>query len=233
MLADTTLQKENAALKQEIQQLRDSFRVEKFQAIFEHSRLAGKIIAPNLEIIEVNTALVDLLGYSEKADIVGTRIMDYSPQEFQANWKLLQQELWDKKKPFFELETSLIKKDGSVIWCKVTSILFPNNESTLGYTIIEDITEQRLLKLHKEDFISVASHELKTPITSLKANLQLMSRLLKGQTLAKEKMIEMTQNAEKHVLKLGYLVNDLLSSTKIDQGHLSLEKTTCVLVISG
>jgi len=229
MLAETPLEKENAALKQELHQLKASGHPERFRTIFDYSRLANKIISPDLEIMEVNTALVRLLGYQEKEDIIGTRILDYSPQEHHAHWRLLQEHLWEKKTPFFKLETSLIKKDGSVIWCQVTSILFPDKHGPLGYTIIEDITEQQLLKLHKEEFISVASHELKTPITSLKANLQLMSRLLTGETPPKEKIVEMTRNAEKHVLKLSYLVNDLLSSTKIDQGHLSLDKTSFIL----
>jgi PAS domain S-box-containing protein len=228
MLVDI-LEKENAALKQELQELKTSSQSERFHTVFEYSRLANKIIAPDLTIIEVNQALVKLLGYAGKEDIIGTRILDYSPKEHHAHWKLLQKHLWEKKTSFFSLETTLIKKDGSVIWCQVTSILFPDKQGPLGYTIIEDITEQRLLKLHKEEFISVASHELKTPITSLKANLQLMSRLLNGETLPKEKMIKMTHNAEKHVLKLSYLVNDLLSSTKIEQGHLSLDKTNFVL----
>jgi signal transduction histidine kinase len=116
-----------------------------------------------------------------------------------------------------------------VIWCQVTSILFPDEHGPLGYTIIEDITEQRLLKLHKEEFISVASHELKTPITSLKANLQLISRMMEKETPDMVQMVKMTHNAERNVIKLNYLVDDLLSSTKIDQGHLSLNKTAFIL----
>jgi signal transduction histidine kinase len=99
----------------------------------------------------------------------------------------------------------------------------------LGYTVIEDITEQRALKLHKEDFISVVSHELKTPITSLKASLQMMGRLLQRDSVVIEQLAKMTQTAEKHITKLNYLVNDLLSSTKIEQGQLSLNKTTFIL----
>ncbi|WP_461450412.1 PAS domain S-box protein [Mucilaginibacter sp.] len=41
----------------------------------------------------------------------------------------------------FSLETCFRKKDGTIIWCQVTSILFPDSGETLGYTIIEDITE--------------------------------------------------------------------------------------------
>ena len=60
MSADTTLTKENAALRQELHQLKSSDHSERFRTIFDYSRLANKIISPDLEIMEVNTALVRL-----------------------------------------------------------------------------------------------------------------------------------------------------------------------------
>jgi PAS domain S-box-containing protein len=222
------LKKENAALMRENEDLkvRES---ERFRKIFEYSRLANKIISPDLKILHVNMALVKLLGYENREEIIGTRILDYSPLDDHPHWRSLQKQLWEKEISFFNLETRLIKKDGTMIWSQVTSILFPEGSQSLGYSIIEDVSDQRLLKQHKEEFISVASHELKTPITSLKANLQLMSRMLKTETTVTERLKQMTENAEKHVIKLGFLVTDLLSSTKIEQGQLSLKKKNFVL----
>jgi PAS domain S-box-containing protein len=224
-----SLKKENAALKVETQRLNEKDRQNRFRTIFEYSRLANKVISPDLKILQVNMALVKLLGYDTKEEIIGTRILDYSPSADHQHWRSLQVQLWQKQVPFFSLETRLIKKDGTMIWCQVTSILFPDESGSLGYTIIDDVSEQHQLKIHKEEFISVASHELKTPITSLKANLQLMSRMLKTETSVTERLIKMTENAEKHVIKLSFLVSDLLSSTKIEQGQLSLKKTTFIL----
>jgi PAS domain S-box-containing protein len=231
MLMDTveSLKKEVAALKLETLRLKEKDHPERFRTIFEYSRLANKVISPDLKILQANMALISLLGYDTKDEIIGTRILDYSPLEDHQHWRSLQVQLWQKQVPFFSLETRLIKKDGTIIWCQVTSILFPDESGSLGYTIIDDVSEQHQLKLHKEEFISVASHELKTPITSLKANLQLMSRVLKTETLVTERLIKMTENAEKHVVKLSFLVSDLLSSTKIEQGQLSLKKTTFIL----
>ena len=229
MDSNKALKKEISALKQENIKLKACEHQERFRTIFEYSRLANKVISPDLKILQVNMALVKLLGYDVKEDIIGSRILDYSPPEDHKHWELLQQQLWQKETPFFCLETRLIKKDGALIWCRVTSILFPDESGTLGYTIIDDISEQHQLKLHKEEFISIASHELKTPITSLKANLQLMSRMLKTETNVPERLTKMTENAERHATKLGFLVSDLLSSTKIEQGQLSLKKTEFVL----
>ena len=221
-----TLKKENAALRRENRALKATDDQKRFRTIFEESRLANKIISPDLTILLVNDALVRLLGYDNKEEIIGKHILDYSPPGDHEHWAMLQKTLWNKETPFFSLETCLIRKDGTPIWCQVTSIVFPDNGALLGYTIIEDITEQHQPKLYKEEFISVASHELKTPVTSLQANLQLMGRLLTEGTVITERMAQMVQYAEKHVIKLSTLVRDLLTSSRMERGELSLNKTT-------
>jgi PAS domain S-box-containing protein len=197
----------------------------RFRAVFEASRLGNKIIAADLKILQVNIALVNLLGYSAKEDIIGKVILDYSPPERHEEWRYLQRQLWKHSAPSFSLETVLIKKDGSLIWCQVTSILFTDNGETLGYTIIEDITEQYKLRQQKEEFISVASHELKTPFTALKATLQVMNRMLNKDNLAIDQLRKLAKNAEKSSEKMAYLIADLLNTTKIEQGQLSLNRT--------
>jgi PAS domain S-box-containing protein len=196
----------------------------RFKAVFEASRLGNKIIGPDLLILQVNAALVELLGYSSKDEIIGTAILDYSPTDQHKDWSRLQEQLWRHSMPSFSLQTTLIKKDGSFITCQVTSILFEDNGQTLGYTIIEDITEQERLRQQKEEFISVASHELKTPVTSLKATLQLMNRILSKEGNTSDRLRQFAQGAEKSAAKLSYLINDLLNSTGIKNGQLNLNR---------
>jgi PAS domain S-box-containing protein len=232
------LRRQNAELTAEVERLRElSLHTERvtnafqesqsrFRAVFEASRLGNKIIASDLKILQVNAALVKLLGYSEKEDILGKAILDYSPPERHDEWRHLQQQLWTHLAPSFSLETTLIRKDGSIIWCQVTSILFNDNGQTLGYTIIEDITEQYKLRQLKEEFISVASHELNTPVTSLMANMQLLNRIMDREECTSEQVRRLTRNAEKSAIKLGRLLTDLLNTTKIEQGQLALNRTT-------
>jgi PAS domain S-box-containing protein len=196
----------------------------RFRTVFEASRLGNKIINSDLKILQVNAAMVALLGYSSKDEIIETAILDYTPPEFHKDWRFLQTKLWEGASPSFSLETCLQQKDGNRIWCQVTSILFPDNGNTLGYTIIEDITEKNKLRLQKEEFISVASHELKTPITSLQATVQIINRLVNEETGISATLKKMAGNAERHTKKLNRLVADLLNSTKIEQGQLTLNK---------
>ena len=188
-----------------------------FKTVFEESRLGNKVINRDLTILQANMALIRLLGYTEKIEILGKKIIDYTPPERRNDWKVLQEKLWDHSTPSFSLETCLVKKDGTIVWCQVTSILFSDQNETLGYTIIEDVTEQHKLRMQKEQFIGVASHELKTPITSLKAITQLMNRkLAKGGEIT-ENLVKFGRDSDRQVTKLIHLVDALLSSTRLEQ----------------
>jgi two-component system CheB/CheR fusion protein len=78
--------------------------------------------------------------------------------------------------------------------------------------------------IKKDEFISIASHELKTPITSLKAALQIIERAsAKGDTI--QAVDSFIQKALKQVDKLTDLIKDLLDVTKIQSGKLVLRKT--------
>lgn len=235
-----SLQKENKALKKEIERLKsdeDSVRVThqeqadyqesqvRFRTIFESSRLGNKIIGSDLKILQVNPALVTLLGYKKKEEIIGTYILDYTPSEFYDRWKKLQTQLWSLNTPSLSFETCLRKKDGSIVWCNVTSILFQDQGKTMGYTIIEDISMQHESEKHKEDFIRIASHELKTPLTSLQAVLQLMNRTIKNETVISDKLVELSGKSESYMIKLGKLVNDLLDFSRFEKGRVHLNIT--------
>jgi two-component system CheB/CheR fusion protein len=92
--------------------------------------------------------------------------------------------------------------------------------------LIDEATRELLSK--KDEFISIASHELKTPVTSLKAVLQILERT----TLDKEEMKSVhafVQKANKQVDKLTELIKDLLDVTKIQAGKLELKRTGFIL----
>ncbi|OJT18962.1 hypothetical protein BO221_36160 [Archangium sp. Cb G35] len=86
---------------------------------------------------------------------------------------------------------------------------------------------QKALQI-RDDFLSVASHELKTPLTSLQLQLQLLWRALPesgpdGQTHPARKRIEATRRPAE---RLHLLVNNLLDVSRIRAGRLALEHET-------
>ncbi len=87
--------------------------------------------------------------------------------------------------------------------------------------LFEEVTG---LNTKKDVFFNVASHELKTPITSIQASLQLIERLYKAnpQSATIEKLISKSIGS---VSKLSNLIRDLLDVSRIEKGQLAIKKS--------
>ncbi len=81
-----------------------------------------------------------------------------------------------------------------------------------------DITEQKRLEQQKDEFLGIASHELKTPVTSLKAYTQLLERRFRN--AGDGRSAELVQKMDAQLNKLTGLIGDLLDVTKIESGKL-------------
>lgn len=83
-----------------------------------------------------------------------------------------------------------------------------------------DIDEQKQAINKKDEFISVASHELKTPLTTIKGYMQLLERISENDEAA-SMYVKRSLN---QIVKLDGLINDLLDISKIENGKLLLTK---------
>jgi PAS domain S-box-containing protein len=81
-----------------------------------------------------------------------------------------------------------------------------------------DITERRKMEKQKDDFLAVASHELKTPVTSIKAFTQVAKKQFSkdGNVRATTLLTKMDAQID----KLTNLISDLLDVTKIEAGKM-------------
>ncbi len=105
----------------------------------------------------------------------------------------------------------------------VSVICYPIETTANHYgigVILQDITEQKIIERRKDDFLSMASHELKTPLTAIKAFTQLLQ--LSKQTRAK-KDTSLLQKIDQQINRLTKLVNDLLDISKIRSGKIAIE----------
>ena len=91
-----------------------------------------------------------------------------------------------------------------------------------GIATFTDVTARRMILQGKDDFISIASHELKTPVTALKASLQLLQR--SHHKLPDEARTKLLSKAMKSLEKLSQLIADLLDTSRMDQGYVKPEK---------
>lgn len=87
-----------------------------------------------------------------------------------------------------------------------------------GITI--ETTRQMEDELRKNNFISIVSHELKTPLTSLKGYIQLVQKILEGSDDAILSAI--LQKADLRLDKMTSLINGFLNVTQLDSGKIQL-----------
>lgn len=81
----------------------------------------------------------------------------------------------------------------------------------------------------RDDFFSIASHELKTPLTSIRLQNDLIIRNIKNQKGDEEKIIAMLDRSGKNIDRINRLVDDMLDISRMATGKLSLQKEKFVL----
>lgn len=102
----------------------------------------------------------------------------------------------------------------------------------LEQTVQERTRELVAANAAKDEFLSIASHELKTPLASLKGNTQLLRLRLER---AQSPEVTFTRNMERSIRRMELLVNDLLDASLIETGlfRLRLQCTDLVALCEG
>ena len=116
--------------------------------------------------------------------------------------------------------------DGKLRWLRV---LGSRNtvESATQFSfsgVILDITEGKRDEQRKGDFIGMVSHELKTPLTSLKGYLQLLHRKAEkgGDNFATNAL----ENSVKQVRQMTTMINGFLNISRLESGKIHIERTS-------
>lgn len=117
-------------------------------------------------------------------------------------------------------------KDGSIHWLEAHGRpRYDKNgvaDRMVGMTT--EITDKKLEEQRKDDFLSVASHELKTPLTAVKASIQLLNRI-KDKPYS-QTHIRLIEQSDKGIEKMCMLIDDLLNMSRLGQDQLMLEYKT-------
>lgn len=125
-----------------------------------------------------------------------------------------------------EKEYTIQRKDGKHVEVHVSAAPIHNKDGKLiaAASITTDITIQRETEKRKDDFINMASHELKTPITSIKLYLDFLTN--KIQKTNDERALKTLVSVKYQTEKLQDLVNDLLDVSRLQTGKLSFSYET-------
>lgn len=133
---------------------------------------------------------------------------------------------------YFNVEGRVIWRDGSIHWINIAGKR--NKQKDKIYGVVRDITQtkenEEALKealFYRDEFLSIASHELKTPLTSLKLNCQIFKRYSEKNGLDaynQERVDRLVSTTDQQVSRLVRLVDDMLDISRIRTGQLSFTK---------
>lgn len=139
------------------------------------------------------------------------------PSEYyKVMWNTVKQD----KRPF-EGEIVNRRKSGKLYWAKIKIAPFlDKNGELLGFVSNEDdITDEKETDRLKTEFISLASHQLRTPLTSIRWNLELVKTKTGEMDGEWKKKLEAAYQA---TLRMADLVNGLLNITRTESGRLAV-----------
>ena len=126
-------------------------------------------------------------------------------------------ELWKKPEPF-ELTFPLRRHDGEYRWflTRVYPVLDANKNIERWIGTNTDIHQQKTIEQQKDEFISIASHEMKTPLTTAKGYIELLQLSLSEQNQTALYATKANQALE----RLHDLITELIDVSKIQNGQL-------------
>jgi len=199
-------------------------RLAEAEALFASIGEGAIVTDINGRISKINKRAVDALGYTME-EVQGK----WFPSVFRAEDEQ-GRPIPNNRRPIFEVflkgeavfrRMHYIRKDGSRIAAAVTvSPVFLDGEPIGAIEVFRDITEELRLERSKDDFIALASHQLRTPATGVK---QYAAMLLEGYAgeLTEQQRSMLTKIYESNERQI-ITINDLLRVAQLDAGRVKL-----------
>lgn len=209
-------------IEQEMQNVR------KFQKAVDSSTEAVSITKPDGAIVYVNPAWTVLNGYTEQEALGrNPRLLksDHTKMEvFTAMWEKISAGL-----SFSTEEVTNKRKDGSVYQAELSISPIREGDQTLFYvSICQDITLRKEVDRAKTEFVSLASHQLRTPLSAIRWYAEMLLSKYVGEL--NEKQQQYVKEIYAGNLRMVDLVNALLNVSRIDLGTFAVDPEPVSLV---
>jgi len=208
--------------KQAEQKLKES--EERFRLLIQNSFDIITIYAEDGNIKYQSPSVKQVLGYQEENTnkFDNEHIPDVHPDDTGIKNQMLKDSI-SRPHEIVKAEFRLQHKDGNYKIMEAVCVNLLHDTRIEGIVAnYRDITERKKLEIQKEEFIAVASHELKTPVTSLKAYTQILQQHFEdtGDVYSGNMMNKMLNQID----RLTKLIVDLLDVTKISGGQIQFQE---------
>jgi PAS domain S-box-containing protein len=214
---------------------------EKFQVMADCAPVMVWIAQSDKRCTWLNKGWLDFVGRTLKEESGSGWTQGIHPEDYQRCLQAYNSN-FDARREFY-IEYRLKHHSGDYRWISDRGVPRYDSEGQFeGYVgACMDIQEQHDVKAElevtaskladavrvRDDFLSIASHELKTPLTSLRLQAQQLSRAIeKGdvEVYSPERIKTHSERSDRQIGRLARLIDDMLDVSRISTGQLSMEK---------
>ncbi|HOT90010.1 MAG TPA: ATP-binding protein [Anaerolineae bacterium] len=195
----------------------------RLDALLESSADGIMVLRPDLSIERLNRALASLTGWSaqEAAGRQHDEVIVWARQSSDVTLSQAIAQGWPTRESrTLYVEGEMRRRNGSVVSVGITyaPLLARNGRMINIISTVRDITRFREADVLKDTFISVVSHELKTPVSIIKGYAETLRRpeARRNPALVEEMLTSITEEAD----RLARLVDDLLDASRLQAGGL-------------
>ncbi len=194
------------------------------KSIFETIRESLLILDPELRVVSVNRFFLKTFQVTAE-ETVGKYLFELGNGQW--NIKRLRDlllELLPTHNPVidFEVEHTFPRIGKKVMVLNANQVEFQSDYKDLILLAIEDITLKREIDNRKDDFLSIASHELRSPLTTVIGYIQLLNAAFSNNG---EEVKQTIQKCNDSLQKISNLITDMLDAAVIRSGNIEIRKS--------
>jgi two-component system sensor kinase FixL len=227
--------------EEEYGSLQNQLDKKRLETVFYHAPDAIITIDEEHRIVEWNPRAEEMFGHSEQ-EVKGKKIQHViiPPEMREAHEKGMAHFLRTGEGPVLNktIEVPALRSDGQRLFINLTISHVRVNDRWLFIAFLSDITAKKNLEKQKREgeiklkvqtelneekdhFLSVASHELKTPLTNLQLLIQLSNKTIESGNV--DKVRQYLDKTVKHIQSINKIVDDLLNISRLKDGKLHLD----------
>lgn len=189
---------------------------ELFFGLFRSSPVPYVLVDKNGTPEVSNVAALRLFGM-KKEELENENIFDLLESDKEDHVALFPSRI-DKGLSVNDEELRVKRRDGNVRWVMLSLFPYGSGFHKKGLLTLVDITHQKEVDRAKSEFVSLASHQLRTPISAIKWNLELL-QMKKDSTLDEDEL-KLVGKLDRNVKRMDAIVSDFLNVSRLELGTL-------------
>ncbi len=185
---------------------------EKFISLYERNPMPYVIINRAGEIILFNPSAIRLFK-ANSSSLMGLNLFDMISVDDENNLSVIMGKV-DSGVTLNEVEIKLKTLAGDFRWVSLSVYISELRDQRLVSLI--DVTQEKIIDTAKSEFVALATHQLRTPISAIRWNLELLQKSMRDTQT--EAQIRYISKIERNTMRMIALINDFLSVSKLEMG---------------